>query len=731
MKIYLSSNHINGSSYSFFFVPSFFHFYPSAFSLQYDKQLAMCTPPSTSAPTSSMLVSSNMLTENASSESLKPSPLNPLRITSHRGGAVQRTRSKTDKKPRTRRKKDKSDVQKSHQTPGFDFGMSLPTIENVQNTPDPENYPAAAQRASTLANVLLTSGKAIKSKFNVVDALGNAETKGLGAAQIHISRATRNRTETVKAMMAQLYHWMERSMEAPEGPNAHAGVQGVYNPLQVIRNRAVRAKHHELAPVSFRSLPLAVNAFSSRNSPGNRHGKPWKLAWGIELGELMNDMSWRTSHWHELRKHNGDLWFPDTHPDIPRHGSSAHPETEKRASSGRMHDALFQEQSHGSSLDDINVNLIPIESTRPPRLLRSNLKSKAKMLYATSTGAILASDSDVADSSEAHSRSFDNLSKVKIGRLVRRNSPGKDDAGESYGDVVDVQILRPPSPSRGVSSSSLEPDLPQLPKIVINNDESSSVSSRNVEMREIFEDIKEVPMHLEDVAFRPLPDRTEEEKTTTADDTVELSETTDLDVGPELVDIESQRVGTLGEKQTYLEKMVFLNYNFLTSVCPPSLDIITGSGDRILKQQFSQTLKDIVNVNDTHLPRYEDCYTGYVNESKSLLHMANNKYAVRIDNLLSATDRSIGEINTSLSMDLRKANETLDRLNVSLFGTPVLSEFKAQSHMFDSEANYKFLYMVLENTIVIVLRMIWMIVNMYKMVMCVVKLLWRILTVFC
>lgn len=670
--------------------------------------------------------------ENASSESVSTSsPLNPLRITSHSGGSVQRARSKIETKPRTRRKKDRPDLQKSHQSPGFGFDLSLPTLESERNGPGLENHPTAAQRASTLANVLLTSGKAINSKFNVVDAIGKAETKGLGAVQTHISRATRNRTETVKAMMAQQYHWMERSMEVPEGPNAHAGVQGVYNPLQVIRNRAVRAKYHELAPVSFRSLPLAVNAFSSRNSPGNRHGKAWKLAWGIELGELMNDLSWRTSHWHELQKHNGDLWFPDTQPDNPRHRSSAHTDADKGASSGRMHDALFPDQSNESSLDEINVNLIPIESARPLKLLRSNLKNKAKMLYANSTGAILTSDSDVADSSDPHLRSFDNLSKVKIGRLVRRNSPGKDDGKESLGDVIDVQILDPSPTSRGVSSSSLEADTRQPPKIVINNDESSSASSRNLEMREVFEDIKEVPMHLEDVAFRPMPIRTDEQTPGTPDDTVETGDSTELKIGPSVVDIEGQRVGTLGENQIYLEKMVFLNYNFLTSVCPPSLDIITGSGDRILKQQFGQTLKDIVNVNDTHLPRYEDCYTGYVNESKSLLRMANNKYAVRIDNLLSATDRSIGEINTSLSMDLRKANETLDRLNVSLFGTPVLSEFKAQSRMFDSESNYKFLYMVLENTIVIVLRMIWMIVNIYKAVLCVVKLLWRMLTVFC
>lgn len=672
-----------------------------------------------------------MRTENASSESVSaPSPLTPLRITSANRSASVRTNPKSSSQLKSRKKKDKQTFEDGRRGPGFEFDLALPTISTEINRPDTEDAGSASQRASTLASMLLTTGKMINSKFNVVDALGNGESKGSGVVQLHISRATRNRTESVKAMMAVKYHWMERSMEQPEGPNPHPGVQGVYNPLQVIRNRAIRIKHHEPAPVSFRSLPLAVNAFSLRNGPGSRHGKTWKLTWGLELGELMNDLSWRTSHWNELQKHNGELWFPRAQPDSGSANTDI--DTGNSSASGRLHDVIFQEQSNESSLDDINVNLIPIESARPLKLLRRNLKSKAKKLYANSTGGILASDSDVGEvvANDPHSKSFESISKVKIGRLVRRSSPGEEDQNASYGDLLDADISHA-SASRGVSSSSLEAEVVQPPpKIVINNDESSSDLSKT-EVRYTVEEIKDTPVHLEDVTFNPVPKRNDEQTIgDTTQETVQMTESKDSEINRQKFDIESQRVGILGEKQTYLDKVVFLNYNFLTNVCPPSMDIITGSGEKILKEQFAHLLKDIVNVNDNHLPHYEDCYTGYVDESKSLLHMANNKYAARIDNLLSATDRSIGEINTSLSMDLRKANETLDRLNVSLFGNTVIGEFKAQSRMLDNDSNYTMLYMILENTIVIVLRMIWITVNVFKAILYVVKIMWRILMMF-
>jgi len=679
-----------------------------------------------------MVVATNMLMENVSSESVNvTSPLTPLRMSSTtRRTEPRKSGSKSKKPPRDSRKKERQEFQKCHQDPGFDFDYELPTTSLSEDTEDSEKIPIMTSRVSRLASVLLTSGKVINSKFNVVDALGNGESKGSGSEQIHISRATRNRTEAVKAMIAVKYHWMERSIEPADESetNNHPGVQGVYNPLQVIRNRAIRAKHHEPAPISFRSLPLAVNVFSVRNRTNHKHKEAWKLIWGIELGELMSDVSWRTSHWHELRKHNGELWFPDSNSNSVKSGGSVATGSSSLTNTGRMHDALFKDPSNENSLDDINLNLIPIESARPPKLLRSNLKSKAKRLYGNSTGGVLTSDSDVAELaySDPHSKSVDNLSKVRIARLVRRTSDNTE-RKLSNGEELEIQISHTLTPSRRVSLSSHEM-LHQAPRIVINNFEQEEDLSKLVDLEDTTAEVEELPKHLQDVVFNPMDKRNDKELVeNVSQEPIRLSESKEPEI---FVDLEGPRVNFLGEKQEYLDRMIFLNYNYLTNVYPASMEIITKNADKILQQQFGLIFRDIINVNDSQLPRYEDYYTGYVNESKSLIQMANNNYAVRIDNLLSATDRSIGEINTSLSMDLRKVSETLDRLNWSIFGNSVLNEFKAQRNKFENGSNYRMLYTVLENTIVIVLRLIWIVVNIYKAIFFVLKILWRIVRMF-
>ena len=102
-------------------------------------------------------------------------------------------------------------------------------------------------------------------------------------------------------------------------------------------------------------------------------------------------------------------------------------------------------------------------------------------------------------------------------------------------------------------------------------------------------------------------------------------------------------------------------------------------------------------------------------EIKSVIHMVNDVYSVKIDTLLSSSDRSISEINASLSLDLRKITEKLDQLDFSLnkniFKKAILKE-KVNSH--NVGLIYKILYSCLENIIVVLLRVIWIVVNIYK-----------------
>lgn len=690
-----------------------------------------------------MAVTENFLMPNSSSESGNAqSPLSPLRFLAvSRKKASHTSEARVKKDPRKKKRKHRIEGEPSHIGPGFDFEIDLPSMEIQQPSALDRNDDSSLVRAHKLATVLLNSGKMINSKFNVVDALNPADANGSGSQAVHISRAARNRTETVKAMISLKYHWMERAMQMPENqPNPHPGVEGIYNPLQVIRNRTIRARHNEPPPLVFRGLPLACNAFSSRSKSG---GKLWKMLWGIELGELVNDVSWRLLHWRELRDPKGKLWFPDAPPAESKHSKST---STSKNSQVRMHDTLFAEQESDGSLEDINVNMIPIEAARPSKLrLTKNLKVKAKKLYGNASGGFLTSDSDGPVNENLRSKSYESLSKVKIGRILRKGlsvtdeSSAGDDVEEVLQKVQTPEItISVPKSSEGVNGREIFQPTQLPPVIVINNDtDSVSEVSRPTDLGDGPNDIEDnYPRNLLEVLFNPLHPRKNLDNIDFDSGGDELTpeenaKDVEIEAGPPPIDIEGQRMVIFAEKQSYLRKVLLLNYNYLTSVCQASIEVIKSSSDRILQEEFGPLFRDIININDSHLPAYENFYTGFVNEAKSLIHMANDNYAVKIDHLLSATDRSIGEINTSLSMDLRKCNEQLDKLNCSLFGSKVIDKLKNQdTSRFNDGSNYRRLYLILENTIVILLWLVWIVVNIYNSIAFVVKLLWRILMFF-
>ena len=102
----------------------------------------------------------------------------------------------------------------------------------------------------------------------------------------------------------------------------HAGVEGVYNPLQVIRNRKLRKKYHDetkMERVPFFKPPIiAVLEFSS--IPNRK-----KYRWYVSLAEKYIDLSWRVAHWDELVDPQGHLW--SQHRNYYQYGNSSHPQS--------------------------------------------------------------------------------------------------------------------------------------------------------------------------------------------------------------------------------------------------------------------------------------------------------------------------------------------------------------------------------------------------------------------
>lgn len=704
-----------------------------------------------------MAVTDHFLAHNGSSEShVGLTPLTPLRISSGSRPIPHPTKPRNDH-TRSKRKQ-RIECETSSSGPGFDFDVSLPSYNSEITEADPENDDTShLGRANRLAAVLLDSGKMINSKFNVVDQLGTSEGSRASAQRLRISRSARNRTESVKALLTLKYHWLQRSMETLGEETGHVGVEGVYNPLQVIRNRAVRAKHHEPPPLAFRSLPLACNAFSVHNWHGKLGQKPWKLLWGLELSEIVNDLLWRTAHWGELRNSRGELWFPEEAPKHEEKETEKGNGKDKHRKRSRLHDALFTDKE-SDELEDINVHMIPIESTHGSKVsLTTNLKRR---LYGSAGGA-LASDSEGPEVvlSDNRTKSSDSLSKVRIGRTVRRGSLEDtdnemavefDDLDEQDENEPREENLQPPIIMvNGTVNGDVNGNLNGNSYGNLNGNPGSSNGTpkgppngnssaggeyvkplQSAELQDITDGEENLPKTLQDVLFSPLHLRTNSEQVDLSmEEDPEVHET--KEAGPP-VDVASQRLASLGQEAKYALRVLHLNNNYLSMICPASMELIKSTCDEILQKECGQLFRAMININENQLPAYENFYTGFANESKSLIHMANDNYAVQIDNLLSATDRLIGEINTSLSMDLRKVNEQLDKLNRSLFGSVVIGKLRSQDNSgFANGSSHKTLYFLLENTIVILLRLVWIVVNIYKIFEFFVRFVWRILTVFC
>lgn len=112
----------------------------------------------------------------------------------------------------------------------------------------------------------------------------------------------------------------------------HAGVEGVYNPLQVIRNRKLRKKYHDetkMERVPFFKPPIiAVLEFSS--IPNRK-----KYKWYVSLAEKYIDLSWRVAHWDELVDPQGHLW--SQHRNYYQYGNSSRPQSPGDVQSQKKH----------------------------------------------------------------------------------------------------------------------------------------------------------------------------------------------------------------------------------------------------------------------------------------------------------------------------------------------------------------------------------------------------------
>jgi hypothetical protein len=550
------------------------------------------------------------------------------------------------------------------------------------------------KKVMEVAKVFQDTRKVLKADSNIVDPLQADGTHDTNHKKIHVSRAGHLRAEKVKAMFAVKYIYIQRQYDVKEAnkgkPELDNGVDGVYNPLQVIRNRKIRAKYHEYPkPLSIKTLPPACNVFSKHS----RNKKMWKMVWSVELNELLCDFSWRVSHWNELVNAKKELWFPEASPHKHKHNHRHHNHHHKGHIRKRLHDKLFEERSDEdgksskllstSSQSDSNGS-----STKSSSKLQLNLKLKSKpkkKLYNGSSSSSNVDDFSLLNDTKSDSNgSQGNLLKHTIVHqplVAEEDSDGKDDEPLTFASparspvpVIKIDSVEALSDVSIKSVTNLRPDIDQ----VIEDDETTEtkckivLDAREVELSEIFTHFK------------------------------------------------------------YMNQFLKLKSNYLLEVYPRYTEMVNEQLDEIMSHQVYNILHSIVRINDQYLLSFETLYVSFSNEIEAIIRLVNDDHSIRVDNLLSSSDRSIGEINTSLASEVRKISERIDKLSGSLCDYDILtrSEHKSNFKMSLRESNYKPLYLILENFIVITLRLIWAIVNIYKGLAAVVMVIWKILKYF-
>lgn len=602
------------------------------------------------------------------------------------------------------------------------------------------------KKAGALASLFLDTRNILQAECNVIDPAPNLDPNPLHhdspLDDTKISRSTFIRAEKVKSMLGVKYLYIERIIDWKETQgdhNRHPGVEGVYNPLQILRNRKIRAKYHEYPkPLHLKTIPLACNVFSKHNQPGHRHHlkKDWKMLWAIELEEYIGDSRWRLHHWNELKDPHGNYWFPDevSEDDFTHH-------RKKHRFRQRLHDRLFEisddEVRHKKPSIEIKEESSPLEGLKS--LLDPSTSSESD-----------AQQSKLRDPHHQHHHDHRHRFKTKVKRLYHGGSSssnllklrtasddklanGQSLTGSEQGEN-ELKQARSTSDTNG-SQDEKQYIIPVIrePKLEINVTDTNShtVVPPTIRIEGSTPD-PVIQSKLQNVEIHPTQRVSSEDlpisaSSTEHDDKALKVERTESNI---LIDRQEQNLIKIISCLSYLRQSCTTRMKYLLTIYPNYLQLVQNKVDDIKSGSIFDVLNLMSLINDESLPALEDLQRGCLDESKSILHMVNNNYSIKIDTMLSAGDRSISEINASLSLDLRKTTERLDSLEQSLSKSNFNSAKLKQDLTGDATMNYKIIYLILEKIIVGILKLVWVVVNIYKVFAWFVKLIWKLIRVF-
>ncbi|ODV96627.1 hypothetical protein PACTADRAFT_48459, partial [Pachysolen tannophilus NRRL Y-2460] len=220
------------------------------------------------------------------------------------------------------------------------------------------------------------------------------------------SNAVFERANRVKITIS-LYHINIRRCQEifqtdANGNPLYPNVEGVYNPLQVIRNRRLYKKYRQYpAPLDLKLVTPSSQVFSEN--------KKHKLIWQVDLKELAHDLTWRTQHWHHLRRPDGRLWFPSEE-DLEKEARHNHHDHYPHHHHRYYHPSLQNKNKMYEKLFEDKKNKEADTSTKNDSEIQKYYPTPSDNIYATTT------------STDDFPVSSNNSSVKRLGRETTKNA---------------------------------------------------------------------------------------------------------------------------------------------------------------------------------------------------------------------------------------------------------------------------------------------------------------------
>ncbi|CCH43607.1 hypothetical protein BN7_3160 [Wickerhamomyces ciferrii] len=506
------------------------------------------------------------------------------------------------------------------------------------------------KEAGQLASVLLEMRKNITTDYNID--LNHNENLDLerdrnipGQIKLkNISRSTIQRCEKVKVMFNLYYFYLFNSQKSTN--TRYQGVDGIFNPLQVIRNRSIRKKYHNPPKLAIKTLPYASSVFSRSKN---------KLKWQVDLTELTYDFNWRAQHWHELKNSKGELWFPIPKRQQHGHDQHGHHRHHRHHNHRHSHRPYLHRNDDSSEMDIsyIHDKLFEFNSNDEDQV-ENGSESEKELLDNQSLG------SSKEDLSESRSRKRDRLaSKIR----KRSKSPFKKRSNQNKELDPGFQF------DKNESFLNL-PDEKNQNDLKYKNNLLNDISIEPIKSQRV---ISNSQFNTDNES--PLEEHQRSSSLSSSNNLEHVDNNKDLN-------LYSKKLVKLNDLINFGKHYLFIKDNEYSNII--NLEQINKDYEEI--KTNSNFLKTQV------LNKYEDLILDKTEYLESIQSKLTNNYSPRIDKLLLLSDRTIGEVNTTLSLEVRKLNERLEKLGPSYKRSGSLVELA---------------YWLLENFIVLVLWTIW------------------------